>query len=149
MAQPTKRARENVAPGNIHEGQLSARDRPKAKRQAVGVTLSGGVSQPPRVIGYRRTGAHVDLTVKVESRSFQAHSTVLSSTCDFFGRKLASHRNGLTIELPTPSAAAFEVQREHLTHPHTPTRYTLLSRRRYSTATLLTHACARHVRHCS
>ena len=75
------------------------------KRAAVAVALTGGVAQPPRVIGYRRTGANVDVTVKVESRCFQTHSKVLAASSEYFA-KHATY--SATVELPTPSAPAFE-----------------------------------------
>ena len=61
------------------------------------------------MIGYRRTGANVDVTVRVEGRAIQCHSKVLAGSSALFER-LVSNGDAFKhpIELPTQSAAAFE-----------------------------------------
>lgn len=83
---------------------------PAAKAQRTAITLKGGVCQPPRVIGYRRTGAHCDVKVRVEKRSFEAHSHVLASGSPFFDKLVSSGEAfKKTIDLPESfRAAAFE-----------------------------------------
>lgn len=55
-----------------------------SKKVSTAITLKGGTAQPPRVIGYLRTNAHVDLYMRVEKRSFAAHSNVLAPASGFF-----------------------------------------------------------------
>jgi hypothetical protein len=57
---------------------------PARKKSAKGITISGGKPQPPRVIGYKRTNANVDISIRVEKRCFPAHSNVLAESCGFF-----------------------------------------------------------------
>ena len=82
---------------------------PPSKAPRTQITLKGGACQPPRIIGYRRTGTGCDVTVRVEKRKFECHSSVIASACPFFEKLVSSGQAfGKAIELPTPSAAAFE-----------------------------------------
>ena len=54
------------------------------KRAAKTIKISGGPVQPPRVIGYKRTNANVDICVRVEKRSFPLHTKVLAAGSGFF-----------------------------------------------------------------
>ena len=70
-----KSLKDNAPPKEV----LKSLKRPRAETNSC--TLTGGTAQPPRVIGYRRTGAHVDLSFRVEKRVFAAHSQVLAPCC--------------------------------------------------------------------
>ena len=48
------------------------------------IKINGGPVQPPRVIGYKRTNANVDIHVRVEKRSFPLHTKVLAAGSGFF-----------------------------------------------------------------
>ena len=118
--------KENAKPGDVlkslNESQQPKRGRDeistagaaasgKKKPQQARCTISGGTAQPPRVIGYRRTGANVDLSFRVEKRSFATHSQVLGP-CSGLVRGLISTAGfdyRKPIDLPDgSSAAAFE-----------------------------------------
>ena len=88
----------------------SAAEKADAIKRAAGcITITGGTAQPPRVIGYKRTGANVDITMRVEGRSFSAHSKVLASGSSFFHKIVSSNSFDYKrpIELPG-KAEAFE-----------------------------------------
>lgn len=86
---------------------------PSKKPSSSGCTLSGGVPQPPRVIGYWRTGAHADLNFRVEKRSFATQSQVIAPCCGLIARLVTTAGTGSPAGRPPPvelpgKAAAFE-----------------------------------------
>ena len=86
---------------------------PNKKPSSSGLTLTGGVPQPPRVIGYWRTGAHADLTFRVEKRSFATQSQVIAPCCGLIARLVTTAGTGSPAGRPPPvelpgKAAAFE-----------------------------------------
>ena len=80
--------RERPDEGSVREA--SHDNNPAPKRARATFTLRGGTAQPPRVIGYRRTGANVDVTLSVEGRRFSAHSKVLAACSGLFARLVAN-----------------------------------------------------------
>jgi hypothetical protein len=105
MSHPLKRPR---------DAQASAQQ-PNGKRVASKICLTGGPAQPPRIIGYRRTGANVDVHVRVEGRLFEAHSKVLAASSAFFDKIVTSgDAFARAVELPTPSATAFDALLEFM-----------------------------------
>ena len=105
----TKRPREPLGPA---PNGLSAA--PSSKRSSTQIHLTGGTCQPPRVIGYRRTGAHVDVHVRFDKRTFQCHSAVLASSSPLFEKMvLSGEAFKKSVDLPTSSAAAFEALLEY------------------------------------
>ena len=104
---------ENLAPSN----QSTPRDGPSKKvAKPASVTFSGITPQPPRVIGYRRTNSGVDIAFRVAGKLFQAHSKVVAQHCTLFEKMVANGNYSIAkpIELPTPSAACFELLLEYL-----------------------------------
>ena len=112
----SKEILENTEP-NVSSTASSTSRPPATKLPKHCVTFSGIAPEPPRIIGYRRTGTGIDIALRVQGKAFQAHASVLAKHCELFAKivKSGSYSASKPIELPAvPSAACFDLLLEYL-----------------------------------